>query len=304
MTDKPVQGVYAAILTPRHGDDSVDEASLLRVIDFLLERDISSFAVNGATGEFCLTTPQQLRTILGIVHKAAPQARILCGIGAAGTVAALESARVAAGEGVQAALLPMPYFFPYEQVDLQAFVETVAASVAIPILLYNLPEFTTALEPETSCRLIRELPNVIGIKDSGGSLSTLRMLSSERIPACRIVGNDGILANALREGVCDGVVSGIACVFPELISALFAVRGIPESERFQQLSELLDGVRDQLARFPTPWGLKWLAEARGICSAAFSQPLADVRSQHAKELSAWYLRWESKLVMTPNPVRD
>jgi 4-hydroxy-tetrahydrodipicolinate synthase len=303
MVDKLVHGVYAAILTPRIAGDSVDEAALRRLVNFLLEHDIASFAVNGATGEFCLTTPPQIRTLLSILRKAAPHARILCGIGAAGTVATLEFSRIAASEGADAALLPMPYFFPYEQADLEAFVETVAASAGLPVMLYNLPEFTTVLEPETSCRLIRDLPNVIGIKDSGSSLATLRALTQKRVFACRIVGNDGMLADALRERVCDGVVSGVACVFPELISALFAERENPDGERFRQLTELIDGVRNQLARLPTPWGLKWLAEARGICAATFSQPVAEVRKQQHQELTAWYRGVEANLSAIVNPVR-
>jgi 4-hydroxy-tetrahydrodipicolinate synthase len=295
MTDKQVHGVYAAVLTPRDSGDSVDESSLRRLLDFLLERDISSFAVNGATGEFCLTTPSHLRTLLSIVRNAAPHARILCGIGSAGIASSLELARIAAGEGAQAALLPMPYFFPYDQGDLEAFVQTVAASATLPVLLYNLPEFTTALKAETSCRLIRSLPNVIGIKDSGRSLGTLRMLTRERIPTCRIVGNDGILADALHEHVCDGVVSGVACVLPELISALFAERDNPGGERFTELSGLLAAFRSQLVRFPTPWGLKWIAEARGICTAAFSQTVSAERKQEAQEFIAWYRKWEPSL---------
>jgi 4-hydroxy-tetrahydrodipicolinate synthase len=296
MADKLVHGVYAAVLTQRDSSDSVDESSLRRLLDFHLERGISSFAVNGATGEFCLTTPSHLRTLLSVMRNAAPHARILCGIGGAGIASSLELAKIAAGEGAQAALLPMPYFFPYDQGDLEAFIQTVAASDNLPVLLYNLPEFTTALKAETSCRLIRDLPNVIGIKDSGRSLDTLRMLTSERIPSCRIVGNDGILADAIRERVCDGVVSGVACVLPELISALFAERDNPSGERFTELSGLLDDFRNRLARFPVPWGLKWIAEARGICTAAFSQTVSAERRQQGQEFIAWYREWEANLI--------
>jgi dihydrodipicolinate synthase/N-acetylneuraminate lyase len=300
MPDKLIHGVYAAILTPRHAHESIDEASFVRLLHFLLERGISRFAINGATGEFCLTTPEHLRTLLSITRKTASHANILCGIGAAGTAATLELAGIAAGEGAQAALLPMPYFFPYEQADLEAFVEGVAGSVALPVLLYNLPEFTSALKAVTSCHLIREVPNVIGIKDSGRSPGTLRMLTREGIPACRIVGNDGMLADALREQVCDGVVSGVACVLPELISTLFAERDRSGSDRFKQLSELLDVFRDQVSRFPTPWGLKWIAEAREICAATFSQPVAEVRRHQGQQLMAWYRAWEANLFAIVN----
>jgi 4-hydroxy-tetrahydrodipicolinate synthase len=303
MSDKFVHGLYAAVLTPRRPDDAVDESAFARVFAFLAGRGVTAYAINGATGEFCLTSPSDLRTALSVAQKSVPGARVLCGIGAAGTAKSLELARIAAGEGAQALLLPMPYFFPYGQEDLEAFVESIAAAAKLPVLLYNLPDFTTALTPETSCRLIRNLPNVIGIKDSGGSLATLRLLTQEQIPSCRMVGNDGALPEALRERVCDGVVSGVACVLPELISALYAEREDTGGERFGQLTVLLDAFRGQLARFPVPWALKWIAEARGICSAAFSQPVAEVRRRQGAEFVSWYREWEAEFLATAESAR-
>jgi len=300
MADKPIQGLYAALLTPRRADDSVDETALTSLLEFLCQRGVRAYAVNGATGEFCLTAPDELKAILRLVRKVVPGAKVLCGIGAAGIGKSMELAGIAADEGAQAYLLPMPYFFPYEQQDLEGFVEAVASRVKLPVLLYNLPEFTSEILPETACRLIRDLPNVIGIKDSGSSVATLRRLSAEQIPSCRIVGNDGILTDALREGVCDGVVSGVACVLPELMSALLAERA--GSERFAHLEALLTDFRNQLARFPVPWGLKWMAEARGICAATFSQALTASRRRQGEECIGWYRKWEASLqaIVTPD----
>jgi 4-hydroxy-tetrahydrodipicolinate synthase len=304
MTSPQVQGVYAALLSPRHPDDSIDEPALTRLLEFLLEHDISGFALNGATGELCLTTPGHLRTLFSVVRRIAGDAKILCGIGTAGTAGTIELAKIAADEGARAALLPMPYFFPYGQQDLEVFVHEVAASVEIPILLYNLPEFTSALDAETSCRIIRDVPNVIGIKDSGQSLATLGQLTEQQIPSCRMVGNDGILVDALREQLCDGVVSGVACVLPELIRTIFDERAHTASARFNQLSDLLDDFRHQLGQFPTPWALKWIAEARGICNASFSQPVASLRKQQSRELMEWFRQWQVKLTAIAAPIRQ
>jgi dihydrodipicolinate synthase/N-acetylneuraminate lyase len=83
MSSKLVQGVYAAVLTPRRADGSIDQPALAALIRFLMAKGIHSFAMNGATGEFCLTTPAQLQTILTTVQEAsAGTAEILCGVGA------------------------------------------------------------------------------------------------------------------------------------------------------------------------------------------------------------------------------
>ncbi len=264
------KGTYAAVLTPRHADGSVNVGELGSFIRFLLGKGISSFAVNGATGEFCLTTAAQLRIILATVREVSHgQAEILCGIGSAGAAGAAELAAIAEESGAHGLLLPMPFFFPYQQEDLALFCRVVARSTSLPILLYNLPQFTSGLHKDTVRKLITEVPNIIGIKDSSGSLDILRDLTNHQVEACRIVGNDSALAPALLEGVCDGVVSGVACVLPEVIGTLYDRRSETDSLEFKRLSQLLDEFIAQLNGFPTPWGLKWMAEARGIATASF-----------------------------------
>ena len=55
-------------------------------------------------------------------------------------------ARIAEDAGVKALLLPMPYFFPYEQGDLEQFSRSVAAATSLPVLVFNLPQFTSGLQ--------------------------------------------------------------------------------------------------------------------------------------------------------------
>lgn len=293
MNPKQTSGVYAAILTPRNPDDSIDIPGLSALIKFLLAKDVSRFAINGATGEFCLTSPQQLHTLLSTVKEISEGgAEILCGIGGAGTPQAIELASVAQQLGVQGLLLPMPYFFPYQQQDLEAFCRTVAASTKLPILLYNLPQFTSGLEKETVRTLITEVPNIIGIKDSSGSLEILRDITTHNVDACRMVGNDSALAPAMLEGVLDGVVSGVACAMPEVIQSLYAQLGNTDSAEFDSASRVLSEFIEQLNIFPTPWGLKWIVETRGIVKANFSQPVTSKRLAQAAAMKEWFASWQ------------
>src|SRR6201996_2040338 len=108
MGKKLVSGVSAAVLTPRLADGSIDIASLRKLLEFLLGKGISSFALNGATGEFCITTPTQLRTLLSTAKEiVGDSAEFLCGVGAADTAGSVLLARIAQDAGVKALLLPM-----------------------------------------------------------------------------------------------------------------------------------------------------------------------------------------------------
>jgi len=296
MANLQIQGIIAAVLSPRLADDSIDSQALTRIAAFAVEHGISSFAVNGATGEFCLATPEQLRTMLSVVRSVAgDHATILCGVGSAGLAQTLALSKVALDEGAAALLLSMPYFFPYEQDDLEAFCRAVANSAKLPILLYNLPSFTSGLEEETVCRLIRDVPNIIGIKDSSRSLKILRAITQKQIAACRIVGHDGVLAQALDEEICDGVISGIAGVFPEVIQSLYAHRSSSGSGDFHLAKQLVEEMIPLLDSFPAPWALKWIAEARGITRATFAQPVSPRRAQDSRRIMDLIPQWQARI---------
>lgn len=288
MQTKQFSGVHAALLTPRTPAGVVDIEALKKLVRFLMAKEIDFFAVNGATGEFCMMTAEELRVVLRVVREAGA-ARILCGVGAPTTNGAIERAAIANDEGAAGLLLPMPTFFRYEQDDLYLYCRTVADSTNLPVLLYNLPQFSSCLEKETVLRLIVEAENIVGIKDSSGSLDILRHLSHHKANICRLVGNDTVLAQALRENICDGVVSGVACALPELVLHLF--KQPVDSEQFQRSAHLLVEFVAQLNQFPVPWGLKWAVESRGIASATFAQPITEARTAQARDFSMWLKKW-------------
>jgi 4-hydroxy-tetrahydrodipicolinate synthase len=223
--------------------------------------------------------------MLTICRDAQPRGDVLCGIGAAGLAGCLELERIAMDYGARALLLPMPYFFPYSQDDLYAFCAAAAGGLDAPVLLYNLPRFTTPLELQTVRCLMDAVPNIAGIKDSSGSLALLGGLNSG---ACRIVGDDSALVAALDAGLCDAVVSGVAGVLPELIAFLYDRR---DSPAYPRAVELLTELIRRLSVFPVPWGLKLIAECRRITAAWFPQPLSATRSAQASEFREWFPAW-------------
>lgn len=285
-----IGGVYAAVLTPRTTAGEVDEAAFRGLLEFLLGKGISGFAVNGATGEFPLTTEAEFARLMAVTAEVTKgRGSFLAGIGATGAGAAIRLGEVATMAGAEAMLLPMPYFFPYAQEDLKVFVRAVAGGVDAAVLLYNLPQFTTGLEPETSAELIRECANVVGIKDSSGSLDTVRLLTKEGIEGRRMIGNDEVLVAAMAAGLLDGVVSGVACVLPELIVRLYE-EGLkdPWSAEFRGLAAGLAAFIAELGKWPTPWGLKVIAEARGVAKASYPFPLSAERERQRVELLRWF----------------
>lgn len=282
-------GVYAALLSPRRADGTVDFDALRHQLDLPARQALSGYALNGATGEFTCATPDELAQTLKIARAAVPQMQLLAGIGAGDVQGAVLRGRIAKDEGADAVLLSMPSFFPYRQDDLRSFCMAVADAVPLPVLLYNLPQFTSGLEPETVLSLLREHDNIAGIKDSSGSLDIVRAMTVEKVAGARIIGNDSALCPALEQCLCDAVVSGVACTLPELMTRIFAAS--PSSEEFRQDHALLKEFIEHLGTLPTPWGLKVTSEVRGFTTASYPFPLSSARASEAAELKAWFAGW-------------
>ncbi|HWB97936.1 MAG TPA: dihydrodipicolinate synthase family protein [Bryobacteraceae bacterium] len=286
MTDS-LQPLYAAVLVPRDDHGELNESAFCTILEFLLSRGITGVVVNGATGEYCLTSRSDVDRLLTLCRDVlGDRAQFLCSVGAASIQEVLALSTIAGDHAAAALLLPMPYFFPYSQDDLRSFATAVAAEARRPVLLYNLPRFTSGLEPATVADLIGSAPNIAGIKDSGGTLEIFKALEGSR--ARRFVGDDSILVEAFEARVCEGAISGIAGVLPELTRFLACRRG---AAGYGEAARLQVELIEKLAVFPTPWGLKLIAECRGLAPARFAQPVSEARRRQMEEFRAWFAPW-------------
>jgi 4-hydroxy-tetrahydrodipicolinate synthase len=283
------RGVYAALLSPRASDGELDTASFRHQVIELSRFNLRGYAINGATGEFTIVSDAEVDGLVRVTRQEAPQAEILCGVGAGDLRLTVRRARVAQLAGADAALLPMPNFFPYRDDDLSAYVSAVASSVELPILLYNLPQFTSGLHVDTVLALFAKHSNIVGIKDSSGSLDIVRAITAAGLKHARLIGNDSALSPALTENVCDGVVSGVACTLPELMSSLFTTGG--HGHAFETKSRLLNEFIDHLGPLPTPWGLKVTSAVRGFTRESYPFPLSQKRELEVADLRSWFKTW-------------
>ena len=286
-----VHGVIAALLTPRDMEGSVASDSLRRNIDFVLDEGAQGVCVLGATGEYHAMSMNERKKVVDIAsHQVRGRAHLVVCAGAPSFNESVHIAEYALGSGADVILLPPPFFFRYSQADMECFYTEAARRIGGPILLYNLPMFTNPIETPLAVRLINRVEKIVGIKDSSGGLDTLRAFNGIGLGgAVRLLGNDRVIPEALRTRCCDGFISGIAGVLPELSVALYegADGWSDESPTVLMLEEVVSA----LDTLPVPWGLKLIAEARGLFDTNFSVPLSEARQGQLAQFAAWCSRW-------------
>lgn len=301
MPHSTIGGVIPAILTPRGVDGVLAERFQLRLMEHALESGAAGLCINGATGEYSSATPEERRASLNRARAVAGrEGLVVAGLGAATWQQTVALGADASEVGADMALVPVPHFFRYGQAEIAEYYTQMAATLAMPALIYNLPAFTGGLETETAVALIGGVEKIVGIKDSSGRLETLEALSAqEGRPAVRLVGHDGVLVQAFRRDWAQGTISGVACVLPELTVAVYRASQAGQTELLERLDSHLTALIRWIEQWPTPWALKVVAGHRGFGEDQYSLPLSAARKQMIAEagpmLETWFTQAQGDL---------
>lgn len=291
-----ISGAFAALATPIDDFGRPDLAAFERLLDFILERGVDGVVIGGATGEYAhFELDDRVRVARHATKRIGDRSKVLTCIGASSIHSTLRLARRLAGTGNEALLLSMPHFFRYEQEDLKAFCRAVCSVVDERFLLYNLPSFTNGLEVATAIELLGTIPNLIGMKDSSGQKSNLAPLANAHARAgfSLLVGDDSLLLSALRAG-WDGVISGIACFAPELVTAVYRSYRDGHANEAARFQAMLDEIIEWVVRLPIPWAVRIGLAARGIANGPMHIPLSAARSTQIVEFRNWFADWAAR----------
>jgi 4-hydroxy-tetrahydrodipicolinate synthase len=285
----PIAGINVAAVTPHRKGREIDLAGSLDLIDYLCDAGVKGIALLGSTGEFLRFRFTDRVRLLNMAVKRS-RLPIIAGVADAAFDGTLELARAAIDAGSAALLVMPPYFFPYTQAQVKEFYLRLRAELngAVPLLLYNIPFFTTRIDVETSLELL-ETGQFAGIKDSSGSFEAFERFKAlrERVPITVLVGNDIIFTRARRAGA-DGGVSGCACAIPELMLGLdCAIRDNAE-ERIARLEQMLKDFIGWLDRFPVPVGIKEATMVRGLKVGPPAVPLPAAEERLLAEYREWF----------------
>ena len=295
-----LSGVFAAAVTPnRPGTMEADYPGLLELLDFLAAGGVTGICLMGSTGEFVnySVDERQRAVYLGSKRTRVP---LIVGVANSTLAGCLHLAEEAVFAGADALLLMPPYFFPYRQSEVEAFYREFAreAESVVPVMLYNIPQFTTGISIETASRLL-DSGLYAGIKDSSGDWPYFEQLLAlkQNRKFTLFAGNDRIAARALSSGA-DGVLSGCACAVPELLVALTRAVAAKDQMRAESLNASLTEFIDKIEAFPTPVGIKRAVAVRGQKSGDISIPLAPETSRALDEFSAWFKHWWTTVLPT------
>jgi dihydrodipicolinate synthase/N-acetylneuraminate lyase len=243
-----VKGVIVPLLTPFDERGKFHTTATKQLVEFLIERGIHGLFPGGTTGEGPLLTIQDRRQLAETVVEAADgRVPVIVHTGAITTAETLELTQHAQAIGAQAAAMIPPYYYHHSDEALFRHFELIATQTPdFPLYLYNYPVAGNHLSLDLIARLVERCPNIVGLKDSSGTLGTLVACSSLRDGNFNTAnGSDGLILAALAMGF-DACVSGNANVVPELVVALYQAATEGNLKLARELQRKVDAVRQLL----------------------------------------------------------
>jgi len=215
------RGTYTALVTPFR-DGKIDAEALARLIEFQVSGGVDGVVPVGTTGESAtLDYDEHIAVIEITVKQAAGRVRVMAGTGANSTQEAIELTRRAEAVGADASLQVTPYYNKPTQEGLFRHFREVARSTRLPIILYNIPSRCgVEIAVETVRRLAEECPNIVGIKEAGGSADRVSQLRAVLGPRFTILSGDDSLTLPFMAVGAEGVVSVASNVIPREVSRM------------------------------------------------------------------------------------
>ncbi|MBQ2580869.1 MAG: 4-hydroxy-tetrahydrodipicolinate synthase [Ruminococcus sp.] len=172
-------GAGVAIATPMNADGSINFDKLGELIDFNIDNGTDAIIICGTTGESAtMTDEEHIESIRYAVEKVNHRIPVIAGTGSNHTEYAVHLSQEAEALGADALLVVTPYYNKTSQRGLITHYTTIANSVKIPLILYNVPSRTGVnILPETLAKLA-EIDNIVAVKEASGNISQVAKIAA------------------------------------------------------------------------------------------------------------------------------
>lgn len=280
-------GAGVAIITPFHEDGTVNYEKFAELIEYQIAHKTDAIVVCGTTGEAStLSHEEHLDVIKYCVEKVNGRIPVIAGTGSNCTETAVYLSKEAEKYGVDGLLLVTPYYNKATQKGLFEHFKTIAESVNIPILLYNIPGRSGVnLAPETTVKLCTQVENIVGVKEASGNISQIAKLMSIADGKVDLYsGNDDQIVPILSLGG-KGVISVLSNVAPREthdICEMYFNGDVEGSAKLQlRAIELIDALFCEVNPIP----VKKAVSLMGIEAGPLRMPLTEMEPDNAEKLT-------------------
>ena len=222
MSSQPWRGVYPAITTKFHADESIDAAGTARHIEFLIKNGVHGLVTTGSLGEASTLTLEEKLEVADITIKAAAgRVPVLANVSETSTREAIRFVEGANALGIDGFMVMPAVIYVADAREAKQNVRTIAEAAKKPIMIYNNPvAYRVDLKPEDMVELA-DCEWLVAIKESTDNIRRITDLRNAVGTRYQLfLGVDDLSFEGLALG-CDGLLAGLVTSFPRETVALY-----------------------------------------------------------------------------------
>lgn len=279
-------GTYTALVTPFTRDNRIDEAAFEGLVRAQVKGGVDGIVPVGTTGESpTLGMDEHVRMIELAVKYADGKIKVMAGVGANATDEAIKLTQAADAAGADGLLHVAPYYNKPSQEGLFQHFHAVARITRLPVILYSIPSRCgVAIELDTIERLSHDCPNIVGIKEAGGTPDRVSQIRARLGKGFYILsGDDSLTLPFMSVGAC-GVVSVASNLIPKEVANMVRAYSMGKVEVAQKLHAKYYPLFKDLFVETNPTPVKAALALRGDIENVCRLPLVPIAAASRKQL--------------------
>lgn len=291
-----LKGSMVALVTPMDEENRINYPKVAELLEWHIENGTDGLVILGTTGEASTMTFEEEKEFVAFCNdKIAKRVPMIVGSGSNSTATAISNSQAFAELGADYLLVVTPYYNKTNKEGMIRHFESIADSVTVPIIMYNVPSRTGCnITPEVVGKLAKH-PNIIGIKEASGDMSYVMNISKYINEAFALYsGNDDVIVPLLSVGGT-GVVSVWANIMPKEVHDL--VRLYLDGKTAESLAiqikylDLIAALFYEVNPIPVKAALNWMGWEVG----SLRMPLGEMGAEAYQRLVLVLERFEEEL---------
>ena len=228
MTDPIFSGAITALVTPMTADGSLDEATLVAMVERQIDAGINGLVPVGTTGESPTLSAEEDQRVIELTIETvrrrgvAETTPVIAGTGSNVTSHAIAYTQAAARLGADAALVVSPYYNKPDQRMLEAHYRAVADEGGVPIVVYNVPGRTGGNVSADTLMRLAEHPRIVAVKEASGNMEQIMTIVRDRPEGFAVLSGDDSWTLPIMGVGGDGVISVASNEVPTVMVELCA----------------------------------------------------------------------------------
>lgn len=283
MREPLFTGVCTALVTP-FLDGKVNYPMMEQLLRRQIDAGIRAVVICGTTGEApTLTDEEKLELFYRAKAYAGKDCLIIAGTGCNCTSHTAQLSLSAQEAGADALLIVCPYYNKATPEGLVAHYMTVAHTVSIPVIIYNVPGRTGLDIPVSVCQRLAPLPNIIGIKEASTEIGKVTKLCRACPELTVWTGNDDLIVPAISLGA-KGVISVLSNLLPVRTGAMAKAALAGDLDTAAALQQELQPLIELLFCEPNPIPIKAAMGYMGYDCGSPRLPLTELSKENKERL--------------------